>query len=53
VQNQVNNVLAFPYIFRGAMDTRSRMISDGMKLAASNAIAQLAREEVPSYMKDI
>ncbi len=46
--NQVNNVLAFPYIFRGALDCRARRISDGMKLACVQALAGLAREPVPA-----
>ncbi len=45
--NQVNNVLGFPYIFRGALDVQARTIDDGMKVAAAEAIAQLAREDVP------
>ncbi len=45
--NQINNVLGFPYIFRGALDVRARMINDEMKLAASHALAQLAKEPVP------
>ncbi|RJF89532.1 NADP-dependent malic enzyme [Oleomonas cavernae] len=45
--NQVNNVLGFPYIFRGALDVRARTINDEMKLAAAKAIAALAREDVP------
>jgi len=45
--NQVNNVLGFPFIFRGALDVRARAINDEMKLAAAKAIAQLAREDVP------
>jgi malate dehydrogenase (oxaloacetate-decarboxylating)(NADP+) len=45
--NQVNNVLGFPFIFRGALDVRSRGVSEGMKIAAANALAQLAREPVP------
>ncbi len=45
--NQVNNVLGFPYIFRGALDVRASTINDAMKIAAAYAIAQLAREEVP------
>jgi malate dehydrogenase (oxaloacetate-decarboxylating)(NADP+) len=45
--NQVNNVLGFPFIFRGALDVRARAINDQMKLAAAYAIAELAREEVP------
>ncbi|WP_018633263.1 NADP-dependent malic enzyme [Neomegalonema perideroedes] len=45
--NQVNNVLGFPYIFRGALDVRARSINDEMKIAAANALAELAREDVP------
>ena len=45
--NQVNNVLGFPYIFRGALDVRASTINDAMKIAAAQAIAALAREEVP------
>ena len=45
--NQVNNVLGFPYIFRGALDVRASTINNAMKIAASYAIAALAREEVP------
>jgi malate dehydrogenase (oxaloacetate-decarboxylating)(NADP+) len=45
--NQVNNVLGFPFIFRGALDVRATDISDEMKLAASRALAALAREDVP------
>ncbi len=45
--NQVNNVLGFPYIFRGALDVRAKAINDEMKLAAVRAIAALARESVP------
>ena len=45
--NQVNNVLGFPSIFRGALDTRSTQINEAMKLAAVQALAKLAREEVP------
>jgi malate dehydrogenase (oxaloacetate-decarboxylating)(NADP+) len=45
--NQVNNVLGFPYIFRGALDVRATAINDHMKLAAVKAIAQLAKEVVP------
>jgi len=45
--NQVNNVLGFPYIFRGALDVRASTINDPMKIAAAYAIAALAREEVP------
>lgn len=45
--NQVNNVLGFPSIFRGALDTRSTQINEEMKLAACHSLARLAREEVP------
>ncbi len=45
--NQINNVLGFPYIFRGALDVRASTINDQMKVAAARAIAQLAREDVP------
>ncbi|MFP3590263.1 malic enzyme-like NAD(P)-binding protein, partial [Paraburkholderia sp. SIMBA_055] len=45
--NQVNNVLGFPYIFRGALEVRATTISDAMKIAAVNALAELAREDVP------
>jgi len=45
--NQINNVLGFPYIFRGAMDVRATEINEAMKLAAAKALAQLAKEPVP------
>ncbi|MFL6248887.1 MAG: NADP-dependent malic enzyme [Thermoanaerobaculia bacterium] len=45
--NQVNNVLGFPFIFRGALDCRATTINDEMKLAASHALANLAKEDVP------
>ncbi len=45
--NQVNNVLGFPYIFRGALDVRATTINDTMKIAAVHALARLAREDVP------
>src|SRR5581483_9157159 len=45
--NQVNNVLGFPFIFRGALDCRATTINDEMKLAAAHALAELAKEEVP------
>ncbi len=45
--NQVNNLIGFPYIFRGALDVRAKEINDEMKIAAAKAIATLAREEVP------
>jgi malate dehydrogenase (oxaloacetate-decarboxylating)(NADP+) len=45
--NQVNNLIGFPYIFRGALDVRSKIINEEMKVAAAKAIAELAREDVP------
>ena len=45
--NQVNNVLAFPYLFRGALDVRARQINHDMKIACAHALAALAREDVP------
>ena len=45
--NQVNNVLGFPFLFRGALDVRARQIDEGMMLAATRALAELARDEVP------
>ncbi len=45
--NQVNNVLGFPYIFRGALDVRATQINESMKIAAVNAIAELTKEQVP------
>lgn len=45
--NQANNVLGFPYIFRGALDVRARRVNDEMKIAAARALAELAREDVP------
>jgi malate dehydrogenase (oxaloacetate-decarboxylating)(NADP+) len=45
--NQINNVLGFPYIFRGALDVRSRTINEPMKIAAAKALAELARTDVP------
>lgn len=48
--NQVNNVLGFPYIFRGALDVRARKINEAMKLAAAHALAGLAREEAPAEL---
>jgi len=46
--NQINNVLGFPFIFRGALDVRARVINPAMKLAASQSLAQLAKEPVPA-----
>ncbi len=51
--NQVNNVLGFPYIFRGALDTQATAINEEMKIAAVYAIAALAKEEVPQAVKDV
>ncbi len=48
--NQVNNVLGFPYIFRGALDVRAKDITQGMKMAATKALAALAKEPVPDYI---
>ena len=45
--NQVNNILGFPFIFRGALDVRASQINDAMKIAAAEALARLAREDVP------
>ena len=49
--NQVNNVLCFPFMFRGALDVRATAINDEMKIAAVEAIRQLAKEEVPDEVK--
>jgi len=51
--NQVNNVLGFPQIFRGALDVRATKITENMKMAASQALAKLAKEPVPDYVKEI
>ncbi len=50
-ENQVNNVMGFPYIFRGALDVRASTINEEMKIAAAKAIAELAREHVPEEVK--
>ena len=50
--NQVNNVLGFPYLFRGALDVRARAINDEMKLAAAIALSELAREDVPDEVAE-
>ncbi|ANE36455.1 malate oxidoreductase [Campylobacter iguaniorum] len=50
--NQVNNVLGFPFIFRGALDVRATKITENMKMAAAKALAGLAKEEVPSSVRD-
>ena len=49
--NQVNNVLGFPQIFRGALDVRASKITENMKMAASRALAELAKEPVPEHVK--
>ena len=49
--NQVNNVLGFPFIFRGALDVRATTINDAMKLAATHALAALAKEDVPDSVR--
>jgi len=49
--NQTNNVLGFPFIFRGALDVRAKKITEGMKMAAAEALAALAKEPVPYYVK--
>ena len=51
--NQINNVLCFPYLFRGALDVRARTINTEMKVAAANALAKLARESVPDEVKEL
>jgi len=50
--NQINNVLGFPFIFRGALDVRATDITMNMKIACSEALAGLAREKVPEYICD-
>ncbi|MDR1007698.1 MAG: malate dehydrogenase [Campylobacteraceae bacterium] len=50
--NQVNNVLGFPFIFRGALDIRAKKITENMKMAAALALAKLAKEPVPDYIKN-
>jgi len=49
--NQVNNVLGFPFIFRGALDVRAKKITENMKMAAAVALAKLAKEPIPYYVK--
>ena len=51
--NQVNNVLGFPFIFRGAIDVHAKAINTEMKIAAAEALAKLARKPVPDYVSDI
>lgn len=48
--NQVNNVLCFPFIFRGALDVRASDINEDMKMAAAKALAALAKEKVPDVV---
>jgi len=50
--NQINNVLGFPFIFRGALDVRAKAVNMEMKIAACHALANLAEKEVPQYVKD-
>ncbi|MDF1877026.1 malate dehydrogenase [Sulfurimonas sp. SAG-AH-194-L11] len=52
-ENQVNNVLGFPFIFRGAMDVRATRVNIEMKIAAAQALADLAKKEVPEYVNEI
>ena len=49
--NQVNNVLGFPFIFRGAIDVEAKKITENMKMAAATALAQLAKQPIPYYVK--
>lgn len=51
--NQINNVLGFPYIFRGALDTHAKAINEEMKLGAVKALASLAKEPVPASIKEL
>ena len=51
--NQVNNVLGFPYIFRGALDVQARTINEPMKIAAAHALAELARADVPDAVAKV
>ncbi|MEH6473601.1 MAG: malic enzyme-like NAD(P)-binding protein, partial [Halopseudomonas sp.] len=51
--NQINNVLAFPYIFRGALDVRATTVNQEMKVAAAEALSKLAREEVPAMLSEL
>ena len=51
--NQVNNVLGFPFIFRGAMDVRAKKINIEMKIAAAHALAELTTKEVPEYLNEL
>jgi len=51
--NQINNVLGFPSIFRGALDVRASRITENMKMAAAHALAKLAKEPIPYYVKAV
>lgn len=51
--NQINNVIGFPYIFRGALDVHARAINEEMKLAAVHAIAELAKQSIPDVVNDV
>jgi len=51
--NQINNVLGFPFIFRGALDVRAKGINTEMKVAAAHALANLAKAEVPQYLNEL
>jgi malate dehydrogenase (oxaloacetate-decarboxylating)(NADP+) len=50
--NQVNNALCFPYLFRGALDSKAKQITEEMKIAAAHALSELAREPVPADVLD-
>lgn len=51
--NQINNVIGFPYIFRGALDVHAKAINEEMKLAAANAIAELAKQPIPDIVNEV
>ena len=51
--NQINNVIGFPYIFRGALDVHATAINEEMKMAAVNAIAEIAKQPVPDVVNDV
>ncbi|QHG92175.1 malate dehydrogenase [Sulfurimonas sp. CVO] len=51
--NQVNNVLGFPFIFRGALDVRAKKINIEMKVAAAKALAELAKQKIPDYLNEL
>jgi malate dehydrogenase (oxaloacetate-decarboxylating)(NADP+) len=51
--NQVNNVLGFPFLFRGALEVNATAINTAMKIAAADALAGVARDEVPGYVQEI